>query len=248
MLASTICLNGELGSHECSHSAAHESHKPTTNTPEHGADLRFTEYAKEISLINLPSYQRRDKKSQITPFELSQHRALNGHLLWLGMQCLPQLLAPLSLLMGQTPQAKVNTIYEVNKLARKATVWARTPLNVHARNIPVVVTYTRRYVAKETAGLHRKRRVVARQRIEHVSDIVALEPSETCGKIVTCSRNSSSSGADEAVQIRLWSERSSVWTARFAKLAIGSETNSCFGGGLSWSTTSWLALRPLLLA
>ena len=27
-------------SHECSHSAANESHKPTTNTPEHGADLR----------------------------------------------------------------------------------------------------------------------------------------------------------------------------------------------------------------
>ena len=31
MTASTICTNGELGSHECSHSAAHESHKPTTN-------------------------------------------------------------------------------------------------------------------------------------------------------------------------------------------------------------------------
>ena len=39
LIASTICMNGELGSHECSHSAAHDSHKPT-NTPEHGADLR----------------------------------------------------------------------------------------------------------------------------------------------------------------------------------------------------------------
>ena len=66
----------------------------------------------------------------ITPLELSQLRALNGQLLWLGMQCLPQLLAPLSLVMGQTPQATVDTIYEVNKLARKATAWARTPLKI----------------------------------------------------------------------------------------------------------------------
>ena len=29
------------GSLACSHSCAHESHKPTTNTPKHGADLRF---------------------------------------------------------------------------------------------------------------------------------------------------------------------------------------------------------------
>ena len=38
--ALTICTSGESGSHECSHSAVHESHKPTTSTPEHGADLR----------------------------------------------------------------------------------------------------------------------------------------------------------------------------------------------------------------
>ena len=58
------------------------------------------------------------------------------------VQCLPQLLAPLSLLMGQTPQATVGTIYEVNKPARKATAWARTPLKIHAHRSPVVVTYT----------------------------------------------------------------------------------------------------------
>ena len=40
LIASTICMSGELGSHECSHSTAYESHTPTTNTPEHGADLR----------------------------------------------------------------------------------------------------------------------------------------------------------------------------------------------------------------
>ena len=36
LIASTICVNGELWSQECTHSAAHESHKPMTNTPEDG--------------------------------------------------------------------------------------------------------------------------------------------------------------------------------------------------------------------
>ena len=44
--------------------------------------------------------------------------------------------------MGQTPQATVGTIYEVNKFARKATAWARTPLKIHAHHSPVEVTYT----------------------------------------------------------------------------------------------------------
>ena len=86
-----------------------------------GFEISFTEYVKEISIITLPPHRRRDKKFKITPLELSQLRALNGQLLWLGMQCLPQLLAPLSLFVGQTPQATVGTIYEVIKLARKAT-------------------------------------------------------------------------------------------------------------------------------
>ena len=96
-----------------------------------GFQINFTEYVKEISIITLPSHRRRDKKSKITPLELSQLRALNGQLPWLGMQCLPQLLAPLSLLMSdKTPQATVGTMYEVNKLARNETTWARTPLKI----------------------------------------------------------------------------------------------------------------------
>ena len=142
--ALTICTNGENGSHECSNSVVHKSLKPTINTLRHecGFEISFTEYVKEISIITLPSHRPRHKKSKITPLELSQLRALVGQLLWLGMQCLPQLLAPPSLLMGQTPQATVGTIYEVKKLARKATAWARTPLKIHAHHYPVVVTYT----------------------------------------------------------------------------------------------------------
>ena len=144
LIASTINMNGELGSHECSHSVAHGLHKPPTKHTRTwgGFEIRFTEYAKEIVLVNLPSHRLRDRKSQITPLELSPLRALNGQLLWLGMQCLPQLPAPLSLLLGQTPQATVDTIYEVNKLARKATVWAKILLKVQPHHSPVVITYT----------------------------------------------------------------------------------------------------------
>ena len=77
-----------------------------------GFEIRFTEYVKEISLTNMPSHRRRDRKSKNTPLELSQRRAVNGQLLWLGMQCLPQLLSPL--LMAQTPQATMDTIYGVS--------------------------------------------------------------------------------------------------------------------------------------
>ena len=93
--------------------------KRTTNTPKHEVDF---------SLISLPSHRFRDKKFQITPLELSQLQALHSQLLWLGMPCLPQLLAPLSLVMVQTPQATADTIFEVNKLAQKATVWVNTQL------------------------------------------------------------------------------------------------------------------------
>ena len=198
LIASTNCMNGEnLGVTSVHTVRARESHKPTTNTPEHWAELRSVSQNTRKKFRSLPSHRRRDGKSQITPRELSQLRASNGQLLWLGMQCLPQLLAPLSLLMGQTPQATVDTICEVNKLARKATVWAKMPLKIHVHHSLVVVTHTDAGWTTRPDGTlqgrHRKRRVAARQRIKNVSDILALESSETCGKIVICSRNSSSS-------------------------------------------------------
>ena len=101
---------------------------------------------------------------------------------------------------SQTPQATMGTIYEVNKLARKATAWARTPLKIHAHHSPVVVTYTdARWTTrpdgtsqKWTVGLHCKLQDAAKQRDKHVSDILAFESIETGGKIFICSRDSSS--------------------------------------------------------
>ena len=71
------------------------------------------------------------------------------------------------------------------------------PLKVHGHHSLVVVTYTDAGLTTRpdgtcqgvTAGLHRKRRVVAGQRMKHVSGIIAFESSETGGKIVFCSRN-----------------------------------------------------------
>ena len=165
-----------------------------------GFEISFTEYGKEISIITLPSHRRRDRKSKSTPLELSQLRALNGQLLWLGMQCLPQLLAPLSLLMGQTPQATVGTIYKVNKLARKATAWARAPLKIHVHHSPVVVTYTDAGWTTRPDGTSQGGQLVfianyellQGREIKHTSDILAIESMETGGKIFVCSRDSSS--------------------------------------------------------
>ena len=102
--------------------------------------------------------------------------------------------------MGQTPQTTVGTIHEVNKLARKATAWARTPLKIliilllwlctQVLDGPLAQMAPRK--VEKTAGLHCKLRVAARQRIKHVSDILAFESNETSGKIFICSRDSSS--------------------------------------------------------
>ena len=161
--------SGESGS-RTNHSSLQESHWNVVWIRD-----SFTEYVKEISIISLPSHRRRDRKST-TPLELSQLRALNGQLLWLGLQCLPQLLAPPSLLMGQTPRATVGTIYEVNKLVRKATAWAKNITQNPCSSLSCcgyahrcwMDHSARRHVTRWRAVLHCKLPVVAKQRIKHV--------------------------------------------------------------------------------
>ena len=48
--------------------------------------------------------------------------------MWLAIQVVPQLQAPLSLLLGHLGVATVSTLLEANKLARRALVWAQTSL------------------------------------------------------------------------------------------------------------------------
>ena len=181
-----------------------------------GFEINFTEYAKEISIITLSSHRRPDRNWKITPLELSQLRALNGQFLWLGMQCLPQLLAPLSLWMGQTPQA-----------TRKATAWARTPLKIHALHSPVVVTNTDAGWTTRPHGTSQGGQLV------FIANFELLQGRETNMSLMSwhsrrlkrVARSSSAAetraaadGDDEAVYIRLCLKE--VRTARFAKLAI----------------------------
>ena len=48
--------------------------------------------------------------------------------MWLATQVVPQLQAPLSLLLGYLGVATVSTLLEANKLGRRALVWAQTLL------------------------------------------------------------------------------------------------------------------------
>ena len=83
-----------------------------------GFAINLTEYAKKCSspCHHIDTETENPQSLHLRCLEL---RALNGRPLWLGMQRLPRFLAPLSLLMWQTPQATVDTTYEVNMLVRK---------------------------------------------------------------------------------------------------------------------------------
>ena len=168
---------------------------------------------------------------------------MNGQLLWLGMQCLLQLPAPLSLLMGQTPQATVDAIYDVNKLGR-ATVWARMPLKVYAHHSPVVVTYTDAGWTTRPDGNSQGRQLVF---IGNAELLQGKEPNMSLiswhsSRLRRVARSSSAAetqaaadGDDEAVYIRLCLKEVLFGQLDLQKVAIGSEARSCcFGGGLSW--------------
>ena len=75
-----------------------------------GFTISMEEYANEIQLINLPTHRRLQKEEKVTNYEQSLFRAIAGQLSWLAQQCCPKLVAPLSLLMGETNCATVDTL------------------------------------------------------------------------------------------------------------------------------------------
>ena len=79
-------------------------------------------------LLDLSSARRKQREEPVTAKELAGLRGLLGQLMWLATQVVPQLQAPLSLLLGFLGVATVSTLLEANKLARRALVWAQTPL------------------------------------------------------------------------------------------------------------------------
>ena len=79
---------------------------------------------------------------------------------------------------------------------------------------------TRWHFTRWTVGIHCKLRVAAKQKIKHVSDILAFESSETVGKMFICSRDSNKDRRRwrSCLQTLVF-ERNSVRAAGFEKLA-----------------------------
>ena len=93
-----------------------------------GFSLSCAHYAESMVLLDLSSARREQREDPVTAKELAALRRLLGQLMWLATQVIPQLQAPLSLLLRYLSVADVSTLLEANKLARRALVWAQTPL------------------------------------------------------------------------------------------------------------------------
>ena len=158
--------------------------------------------------------------------------------------------------MGQTPEATVDTIYEVNKLARKATAWARTPLKIHAHQSPVVTTYTDAGWTTRPDGTSQGGQLV------FIANSELLQGKESNLSLISwhssrlrrVARSSSAAetqaaadGEDEAVYIRLC-----LGEVLFGQLDLqnwqpDTRQNSCFfGGGLSWCVRRLVLLFAFL--
>ena len=93
-----------------------------------GFSLSCAHYAESMVLLDLSSARRKQREDPVTAKELAGLRGLLGQLMWLATQVVPQVQAPLSLLLGYLGVATVSTLLEANKLARRALVRAQTPL------------------------------------------------------------------------------------------------------------------------
>ena len=80
-------------------------------------------------LLDLSSARRKQRNDPVTAKELAGLRGLLGQLMWLATQVVPQLQAPLSLPLGYLGVGHCfQHSWKANKLARRALVWAQTPL------------------------------------------------------------------------------------------------------------------------
>ena len=127
----------ELGSHACSHNPAHESPMLATNTPKHGGgfEISFTEYLKEISLISFPSHRRRDRKSPNHTTWAVSTSSLEWPFTLVGYAVLATLAGAPVTEDATNAAGRGGHDFEVNRLARKATVLANTPLKLHAHHL-----------------------------------------------------------------------------------------------------------------
>ena len=65
-----------------------------------GLSLSCAHFAESMVLLDLSSARRKQRDDPVTAKELAGLRGLLGQLMWLATQVVPQLQAPLSLLLG----------------------------------------------------------------------------------------------------------------------------------------------------
>ena len=92
--------------------------------------------------VQIVQHRHQDRWGGFSSKELAGLRGLLGQLMWLATQVVPQLQAPLSLLLGYLGVATVSTLLEVNKLARRALVWAQTPLRTFVHEEMSVIVWS----------------------------------------------------------------------------------------------------------
>ena len=146
--------------------------------------------------------------------------------------------------VGQTPQVIVGTIYEVNKLSRKATAWAQTPLKIHAHHSPVVVTYTDAGWTTRPDGTSQGGQLVfiANSELLQGRDSNMSLISWHSSRMRRVARSSSAAetqaaadGDEEAVYIRLCLKEVLFGQLDLRNWQSEARQNSCCtGGGLSW--------------
>ena len=78
--------------------------------------LSCAHYEESVVLLNLSSARRKRREDPVTAKELAALRGRLGQLMWWATQVVPQLQAPLSLLLGYLSVATVSTLFEANIL------------------------------------------------------------------------------------------------------------------------------------
>ena len=99
-------------------------------------------YAEELEAVPIPPMRRKRPDLPLTKAEVAEFRGLCGQLMWLAVQAVPPVMAPLSLLLGYSANPTVDTLLRANRLLRETKVEARIPLAMHPLKNPCVLAWT----------------------------------------------------------------------------------------------------------
>ena len=174
-----------------------------------GFEISFADYAKEISIISLPSLRRRDRKSKITPLEPS---SLEWSVALVGYAMLATVAGTSVAVDGANTASPSGHELRGEQVGSGSDCVGKNTTQNPCESFSCcgyvhrcwMDHSARRHVTRWTAGLHCKLRVVAQQRIKQFSDILAFESVETVARSSPAAETQAAAdGDDEAVYLRL---------------------------------------------